>query len=94
MESIAAAVETTPSSSARVEETVSHVSFAIKAPCVSPGISARANNYPFTKHCRSKLCEEDGGNRQDRRSDGSEVAVKKLSGMVRTRQCEYAFGVW
>ena len=42
VESVAAAVEMTASSSARVEETVSsQVSYAIEAPCVSPGISAQ-----------------------------------------------------
>ena len=42
VESITAAVETTPSSSDRVGETVSsQVSSAIKAPCVSPSISAQ-----------------------------------------------------
>ena len=42
VESTTAAVEMTPSSNARVEETVSsQVSSAIEVPCVSPGISAQ-----------------------------------------------------
>ena len=53
VESIAAAVEMTSSSSAHVAETVSsRVRSAIKAPCISPGIS----NSHFTKHCRFELC--------------------------------------